>query len=177
MGVAFALFASASWGVGDFLGGLQSRARPAVLVMAVSQPFGLAAIAIATLVRWQAPSGAAVAWACPAAVFGTLGLAAFYRGMATGSISVVAPIAGAAAVIPVAAGLLSGDHPSALQGMGFACAIGGVAGTSWEGGGRRLADGVGYALVALVGFGGYFVLLHRAASEAFLWAALLLRCP
>jgi drug/metabolite transporter (DMT)-like permease len=175
VGVLLALAASASWGVGDFLGGLASRARSAILVMAVSQPVGLAGIAIATLVRWHAPPGAAVAWACPAALLGTLGLAAFYRGMATGSISVVAPIGGAAAVIPVAAGLLSGDHPSALQGIGFACAIGGVAGTSWEGGGRRVAEGVGYALVALVGFGGYFVFLHRAGSEDFLWAAFLFR--
>ena len=175
MGVLLALAASASWGAGDFLGGLASRARSAILVMAVSQPVGLVALAIATLARWQAPPGAAVAWACPAALLGVLGLAAFYRGMATGSISVVAPIAGAAAVIPVVAGLLGGDRPSTLQGIGFACAIGGVAGTSWEGAGRRLAQGVGYTLIALLGLGGYFVFLHRAGSEDFLWAAFLFR--
>src|SRR5437660_461764 len=49
MGVAFALCASATWGVGDFLGGLATRARSAILVMAVSQPAGLVALAIATL--------------------------------------------------------------------------------------------------------------------------------
>src|SRR5436853_170096 len=123
--------------------------------MAVSQPVGLAFLAVATLIRWEGPPSAAVAWACPSAVLGTIGLVGFYRGMATGSISIVAPIGGAAAVIPVTVGLLRGDHPSALQAVGFACAIGGVAGTSWEGGGRRLAQAVGYALVALVGFGGY----------------------
>ena len=176
MGVLLALAASASWGVGDFLGGMASRARSPILVMAVSQPVGLVLLGIATVARWQAPPGAAVAWACPAAVLGTLGLAAFYRGMATGSISVVAPIAGAAAAIPIVVGVLGGDRPSPLQGVGFACAIGGVAGASWEGRGRALAPGVGYALVALLGFGGYFVLLHRAGSEDFLWAAFLFRC-
>jgi drug/metabolite transporter (DMT)-like permease len=174
--VVLALAASASWGVGDFLGGRASRARSALLVMAVSQPVGLALLGAAALARWEAPPGAAVLWACPAAALGTIGLAAFYRGMAKGSISVVAPIAGAAAVIPVVVGVATGDRPTALQAAGFACAIGGVAGASWEGGGRRVATGAGYALVALLGFGGYFVLLHRAGSQDFLWAALLFRC-
>jgi len=175
VGVLFALAASASWGLGDFLGGLTSRTRSAILVIALSQPVGLALLGIATLARWQMPPGAAVAWACPAALFGTIGLAAFYRGMATGSISVVAPIAGAAAVIPVVVGVIGGDRPSAAQAVGFACAIGGVAGACWEGHGVGRAAGAGFALVALLGFGGYFVLLHRAGREDFLWAAFLFR--
>ena len=38
MGAILALCASASWGAGDFLGGLTSRRRGAIGVMAVSQP-------------------------------------------------------------------------------------------------------------------------------------------
>jgi drug/metabolite transporter (DMT)-like permease len=174
--VVFALCASLSWGAGDFLGGLASRKRSAILVMAISQPTGLALLALATLVRWEAPPSAAVLWACPAGVLGTLGLTGLYRGMATGTISVVAPIAGGAAVIPVVVGVAGGDDPSTLQILGFACAIAGVAGTSWEGRGRAMAQGVAYALVALLGFGGYFLLLHRASTDALLWAALLFRC-
>jgi drug/metabolite transporter (DMT)-like permease len=176
MGAILALCASASWGAGDFLGGLTSRRRGAIGVMAVSQPIGLAALAVAVLVRWEAPPGGAVAWAVPAALLGTIGLAAFYRGMMVGAISVVAPIAGAAAVIPVVVGVASGDHPSGLQIAGFVCAIAGVAGTSWEGGGRMVARGAGFGLVALVTFGGYFVLFHRAGSEDFLWSSFLFRC-
>jgi drug/metabolite transporter (DMT)-like permease len=173
--VFLALAASGSWGIGDFLGGLASRKRSAILVMAASQPAGLTLLGIATLARWQAPPGGAVLWACPSAVLGTIGLAAFYRGMATGSISIVAPIAGAAAVIPVLAGVLGSDRPSAAKAAGFACAIGGVAAASWEGRGRAVAEGVGYALVALLAFGGYFVLLHRAGRADFLWAAFVFR--
>ena len=58
-----------------------------------------------------------VLWACLAAVFGTSGLVAFYRGMAAGAISVVAPIAGTAAAVPVAWGLATGDHPSPAEGL------------------------------------------------------------
>ena len=45
MAPAYALLASLCWGVGDFLGGIKSRVMPALVVMGVSQPFGLAALA------------------------------------------------------------------------------------------------------------------------------------
>jgi uncharacterized membrane protein len=171
-----ALAASGSWGFGDFLGGVKSRVLPVLTVLAISQPVGLVVLAIATAARGQGPPGASVAWACPAAVFGTIGLTAFYRGMAAGAISVVAPVAGTAAVIPVIYGLATGDQTSALQQVGFVAAIGGVVLTSWERStGRRLAAGTGFAVVAMLGFGFYFVLLHQASGQDFLWPALLFR--
>jgi len=118
-----------------------------------------------------------VLWACLAAVFGTCGLVAFYRGMAAGAISVVAPIAGTAAAIPVAWGLATGDHPSSLQELGFVLALGGIVATSWERGAEspRLAAGVGWAALTLVAFGGYYVPMHAASQEDFLWASLVFR--
>jgi Fe2+ transport system protein FeoA len=88
-----ALAASLSWGVGDFLGGVKARVLPSLLVMAASQPFGLAALGIAVAVRGTGIPGDEVAWAALSAVLGTIGLFAFYRGMAAGAISVVAPLA------------------------------------------------------------------------------------
>lgn len=175
---AFALTASLAWGVGDFLGGVKSRTMPAVTVMAVSQTFGLAAIAIAVAVRGTGPSGPEVAWALLAAVFGTIGLAAFYRSMAAGAISVVAPIAAIAAGIPVAWGVVSGDTISVLQGLGVAAALGGSVMTSLERRGKqtRVAAGVGWAVLAMLGFGGYFVPMHAAAVHDWLWPAFLFRC-
>ena len=57
----------------------------------------------------------------------TLGLYAYYRGMATGTLSVVAPIAGASAIVPVVFGIATGDRPRAVQLAGIASAIVGVA--------------------------------------------------
>jgi drug/metabolite transporter (DMT)-like permease len=110
-------------------------------------------------------------------VFGTAGLVAFYRGMAAGAISVVAPIAGAAAVVPVVWGLATGDHPSGLQDLGFVLALGGVVATSWERtpGSARVAAGVGWAALTLVAFGGYYVPMHTASQDDFLWASLVFR--
>jgi drug/metabolite transporter (DMT)-like permease len=172
-----ALGASASWGFGDFLGGVKSRTLHPLAILAVSQPVGLAVLGVVVAVRATAPPGAEVAWAAPAAVVGTIGLAAFYRGIAVGAISIVAPIAGAGAAIPVLVGVLRGDRPSLLQGVGFAAAIAGVVLTSWE---RRpdqprFAAGAGFGLISMVAFGCYFVFLHQASGDDFLWPAFLFR--
>jgi hypothetical protein len=97
----------------------------------------------------------------------------FHRGLATSAISVVAPIAGAGSPIPVVVVFAGGDRPSPLQEIGLVCGIGGAAGPSWDGGGRSLGQGVGYAPQALFAFGGYFVVLHRLGSQDYLWAAFL----
>src|SRR5207245_11628802 len=127
--------------------------------------------------RVQGPPGRAVLWACLAAAFGTAGLVAFYRGMAAGAISVVAPIAGTAAVVPVVWGLARGEHPSGLQELGFVLALGGVVATSWERAPERtrVAAGVGWAALPLVAFGGYYVAIPPASPEDFLSASLVLR--
>ena len=177
MAPAYALLASLCWGVGDFMGGLKSRLMPALVAMAVSQPFGLVALAIAVAVRGTGPPGPEVAWAALAAVFGTLGLVAFYRGMAAGAISVVVPLAAVAAGIPVIWGLTQGDQVSFLQEVGFAAALGGGLMASLERGAtrRQFAAGTGWALLALLGFGGYFIPLHASAAHDWLWPSFIFR--
>ena len=179
LAAALALGASVAWGIGDFLGGLKSRTLSPLAVLAVAQPVGLAMLLIASSIRWEPFPGRTVLWAAPAAVLGTLGLIAFYRGMAAGSISLVAPIAATGALIPVAFGLATGERPSELQFFGIALAVGGAVVTSYERGTGsrqpRVAAGVGWALLAAVGFGGYFIPMHAAAQADFLWAALVFR--
>jgi drug/metabolite transporter (DMT)-like permease len=174
---AYALLASLAWGVGDFLGGIKSRVMPALVVMAASQPFGLAVLAIAVAVRGSGPPGPEIAWAALAALFGTVGLVGFYRGMAAGAISVVVPIAAVAAGIPVIWGLAQGDHVSFLQDIGFIAALGGGLMASLERSGERprFASGTGWALLALFGFGGYFIPLHASAAHDWLWPSLVFR--
>ena len=178
MAPAYALLASLAWGVGDFLGGLKSRVMPALVVMAVSQPFGLAVLAVATVVRGTGPPGPEVAWAALAALFGTVGLIAFYRGMAAGAISVVVPLAAVAAGIPVIWGLTQGDNVSFLQELGFIAALGGGLMASIEHGGERpvFARGTGWAVLALLGFGAYYIPLHASATHDWLWPSFIFRC-
>ena len=174
---ALALAAAASWGVGDFFGGLKSRSLNPVAVLIVAQPIGLALLGIWVVVRGQGPPGSSVLWACLAAVLGTTGLIAFYKGMAAGALSIVAPIAGAGAAIPVIWGLAHGDHPSGYQELGFAAALIGVVLASFERRpeAARLAAGVGWAAIAMVAFGAYYIPMHEASHGDFLWAAFVFR--
>jgi drug/metabolite transporter (DMT)-like permease len=174
---ALALAAAASWGVGDFLGGLKSRSLNPIAILIVAQPIGLTLLAIWVAVRGEGPPGSSVLWACLASVLGTTGLVAFYRGMAAGALSIVAPIAGAGAAIPVIWGLARGDHPTGLQELGFVAALVGVVLASFE---RRsqasqLAAGVGWAAIAMVAFGAYYIPMHAASHGDFLWAAFVFR--
>ena len=177
LAAALALAAAASWGFGDFLGGLKSRRLNPIAVLVVAQPIGLVGVGVWVALRGNGPPGAAVLWACLSAVLGTTGLIAFYRGMAAGALTIVAPIAGAGAAIPVVWGLATGDSPSIYQDVGFAAAFVGVLLASVE---RRpetarLAAGVGWAGVAMIAFGGYYVPMHAASHDDFLWPAFLFR--
>src|SRR4051812_19249054 len=101
MTAAAALLASVAWGVADFLGGLKSRVVPLVIVMLLAQVSGLLGMGLVVAVAGNAPPGTSILWAALAGLFATLGIAAFYRGMAVGSISVVAPISAVGAIVPV----------------------------------------------------------------------------
>jgi drug/metabolite transporter (DMT)-like permease len=146
-------------------------------VLLWAQVGGLAAISAAVAIRGEGPAGWRVCLAAPAALAGTLGLYAYYRGMAIGAMSVVAPIAGASAIIPVVVGIATGDTPSVPQLGGIACALVGVALASVEHdqGTRRLATGVGLAALAAIGFGLYFPPMHVAGKADFWWASVLFR--
>ncbi len=120
-----------------------------------------------------------MAWAALAAVFGTLGLFAFYRGMAAGAMSVVAPIAALAAGIPVIWGVaVSGNHISGLQASASprrseaASPPRSRSGPSAE----QVAAGVGWAVLAMLAFGAYYVPMHAASTQDWLWPAFLFRC-
>ena len=179
MAALLALCASLSWGVGDFLGGVKARVLPSLTVLAVSQPFGLAALGIAVVVRGTAVPGGEVAWSALAAVFGTIGLFSFYRGMAVGAITVVTPIAAVAAAIPVIWGVaVSGDHIDGLQAIGFVAALGGSVAASLELRPERtqVAAGVGWAVLAMLCFGAYYIPMHAASTQDWLWPAFLFRC-
>ena len=179
MAALLALGASLTWGVGDFLGGVKARVLPSLLVMAASQPFGLAALGIVVAIRGTPIPGDEVWWSALSAVLGTAGLFAFYRGMAAGAISVVAPIAALSAAVPVIWGVaVSGDNVRGLQAIGFVAAIGGSVAASLElrPGRTQIAAGVGWAVLAMLAFGGYFVPMHAASTQDWLWPAFIFRC-
>jgi drug/metabolite transporter (DMT)-like permease len=172
-----ALAASLAWGVADFFGPLVSRTLGSLRVLFWAQVGGTLAIGLAVAVRGQGPAGWAVLFAIAASFGGMLGLFAYYRGMQEGAMSVVAPIAGISAIVPVIFGIATGDSPSLPQLAGIACALVGVGLASIEHheGSRRVAAGAGLALLAAVGFGFYFPWMHAAGKVDFWWASFVFR--
>jgi len=165
-----ALTSSLLWGAGDFLGGTLSRRLPAVSVVGVSQALALVVFLAVAVVTGQASAGmpaAGWAWSMAAGVAGLIGLIAFYTALAQGTMGVVAPLAALGVVVPLAAGLLAGDRPSAVQLVGVGL---GVAG-GFLASGPELASGargrsVALALVAGVSFGLTLVFLARGSEDS-----------
>ncbi|WP_217915893.1 EamA family transporter [Miltoncostaea marina] len=159
-----------SWGVADFMGGLASRRAAALAAVALQQSVGLAlALAGLAILRPGVPPARDILFGCAAGVCGAVGLAAFYRALAVGTMSLVAPVSALGALVPLVADLARGAAPGALALAGMAVALAGASIASRAPGpaGRR---GVGLALAAALGFGGFFTLLAEAASDSALWA-------
>lgn len=178
--VALALAASLSWGIADFGGGIGTRRVQVVWVMVVSQIAGLALVGILALATQpQLPSGRELAWGVFGGVMGAVGLTAFYRALAVGTMGIVGPISATGAIVPVAYGLARGEHPSPLQGVGIVVAVVGVIAASLEplpqGDGRKLATGVPLALLAALGFGSSLLGLNRVSQAGVVWGTLTLR--
>jgi drug/metabolite transporter (DMT)-like permease len=160
--------------VADFLGGLKSRDVAVLAVLLVQSAVGLALTAVIVGARAEPMPGSEEMLLAGASAFaGIAGLAAFYRAMAVGTMSVVAPISATAAAIPVTVGIATGDRLSAVQVVGLAMAFAGVVVASREPpkeGHPRTTRGAGLALVAAAGFGTFFLLMDSAADADPFWA-------
>jgi drug/metabolite transporter (DMT)-like permease len=181
LALALALSSSVCWGVADFVGGLQARRLPLLRVMLVSQSVGLVGLVALLAVRGTGPPD--LLRLVPAAVSGLAGIAAltaFYRALAIGTMSIVAPISATGVVVPVIAGVAGGERPAALQLAGIVAAIVGVVLASREqeqshDARRASRSSIGLALIAAVGFGSFFVGLRSSARADVAWALLAAR--
>jgi drug/metabolite transporter (DMT)-like permease len=129
----------------------------------------------------ELPSLSAAAWAALAGSAGIVALGCFYRALAIGTMSVVAPISATAAAVPVLVGLIEGERPSTLQVAGMATALAGVILASREpveeGAPPPNRAAIGLALVAAAGFGTFFVGIDKASATAEVpWVILVQRC-
>jgi drug/metabolite transporter (DMT)-like permease len=175
LGIALALSSSLSWGVADFIGGLQARRVPLLRLMVLSQAVGLVAVMLVLAIRGQGPPATGrVLAAAAGGVGGVAGLTAFYRALAIGTMSIVAPIAATGVCVPVIVGIAGGEHPAALKLGGIAIAVIGVVLASREpvegANSPHTRASVLLALVAALGFGAMAVGLRSGARGDVLWA-------
>jgi drug/metabolite transporter (DMT)-like permease len=171
--VVLALFSAATYGIGDFCGGMAARRVPATTVLLWSHALGLLLfLAAAPFVAGSATGGDLLIGAT-GGLCGAAGVGLLYKGLSVGPMSVVAPITALlSATVPVVAGLLEGERPSVGVGIGMVAALAAIVLVSAEGGGSlRPSDlrGVAFALGAGLGFGLFFVALSHVGEDSGIW--------
>lgn len=173
--------AALGWGAADFLGGLKSRTVAMVAVLLVTQTTALLLlIAVVTAFAEPLPDHPYLWYAATAGLAEGLGVAALYRGLAVGTMSLVAPLASVAPAVPLVAGLMLGEIPRAVQAAGLVLAVAGVILTACRErrpgqGPRKVASSTVYGLLSAAGFGVFFVALDAASEASIPWALFVAR--
>ena len=171
LAAACALSAAAAWGSGDFTGGMAARRVGSFHTVLISYTIGLIALVIAAYARLEKLSAPVdLLWGSLAGIFGMAGLGFLLRGFATGRMGIVAPVSAVlATAIPVVFAAITQGLPRALQLAGFGLALASI----WllsrpeKLGGRP--EGLSMALLAGLGFGGFFTALGQVGESAVFW--------
>jgi len=168
LAVLLALASSVTWGIADFGGGLVSRRLSTVAVTVVSQTAGFAALLIVFGARGAHLDGRSFAIGLAAGAGGGAGLAAFYRALAVGTMSIVSPIVACGAVVPFAISIATGERPSTLALAGAGVALAGAVLASAEerrAAARERAHAVALAAVAAGALGLFTYFLGLGSRE------------
>ena len=173
MAALLALCSAATYGIGDFCGGLAARRIPATTVLLWSHLLGLTLLAMSTLFIAGDPTAGDLLLGAVGGLAGAAGVGLLYKGLAVGQMSVVAPITALlSAAVPVVAGYAEGERPGGAAVAGMALALVAIVLVSAQDGGTlRPSDArsVMYALGAGLGFGFFFVLLSHSGEDAGMW--------
>ncbi len=180
MAVVLALFAAGIYGVSDFLGGLASRSAKAITVLVYNYPFG--AVVMAALLPFFPGhvSTSTLIYSCAGGAMGLIGVSLLYSALSIAPMNIISPITAVmTAIVPVVFGVITGERPHPLAWLGMVVGLVAVVLIS-----RTPADHphgplglrpLLMAVVAGVGFGGYFICLARSGSDSGLWPVVIAR--
>lgn len=177
LSIIFGFLSAASWGAGDFSGGLASRKLGAYRAVLYADFFGLLAILVAMGFHPESiPSWSVLLYAMIGGALGSIGLLTLYYSLIQGQMSIAAPVSALfAAVLPVVVGVITEGLPKFPQMIGFTLALSAVWLISQGNQTERfrlehLAD-LRLPILAGVGFGSYFIFMHYATrgTDTILW--------
>jgi drug/metabolite transporter (DMT)-like permease len=177
MALVLGLIVAASFGSGDFLGGLASRRARTLIVLLVAQACALAGAVVVAIAAGGDPSGEDLALGASAGLLTVVALGCLYQGLAIGEAGLVAPVAAVlGAVIPVGYGLATGERPGTAALVGIVLAI--VAGALISLEHDELGDATPsraallLALAAGAGFGASLILYGNTSDRSEFWPVL-----
>jgi drug/metabolite transporter (DMT)-like permease len=177
--VLVGLIVAASFGSGDFLGGLASRKAGTITVLALAQVVAVVLAAIVAFAAGGRITEGSLLLGAGAGALGIVALGCLYQALAIGQIGEVAPVAAVVgAVIPVAWGLAIGEHPGAVALCGGVLAVvaaGLITLERDERKGPKVGRARLLALAAGLGFGTSFILFAEASHHSGFWPVLTAR--
>jgi drug/metabolite transporter (DMT)-like permease len=170
---AYSLTAVGVWGASDFLGGVGARRANAFLFTAIVHLSGLVLVcSLALTTGAPFPGNGSVVWSLIAGAVGGIALALFYGSLASGNMGLVAPVAAVlGAAIPTIATAFEEGFPGYRHVLGFILAGIGVWLISRSEAGLGRPEGLGMAVLAGIGFAGFYLCIHRAGNGSALWIA------
>jgi drug/metabolite transporter (DMT)-like permease len=185
LSIIYGIASAATWGAADFIGGLASKRTSPYRVLFLAEIAGLIPFTLlALLTREPIPSATDLLWGAISSLVGLTGLTILYRALADGKMTITAPVSALfAALIPVIFGSITLGVPSFATLTGFGLAflavwlISQTDKTHWRvplRGLRSLAD-LRLPLFSGLFFGLYFIVIHRATLNAFLWPLVMAR--
>jgi drug/metabolite transporter (DMT)-like permease len=174
-----ALLSAVTYGTADFIGGLTSRRLPPAAVVHRSSIVALVVNIAALFFVGGVFTARDIVIGTFGGAAGGIGVLLLYRGLAVASMSVVAPITAVlSGIVPVGAGLLSGERPSSIVWCGIVVGLVSVACIAREeevGDEARGPTPIGVLVTAAgagLGFGLFFVAFDATSDDAGLWPAL-----
>lgn len=125
MAILYGLASAASWGAGDFSGGLATKRSNVYGVIILSQVVGGTLLAILALTTMEAiPPPENLVLGAMAGICGVFGLVALYSGLSRGRMGVVAPVSAVVtAILPVIVSFFTEGLPSVWKMIGFGIAL------------------------------------------------------
>ena len=166
MGVLLGGVSSLLYGVADFIGGEASRRVPAQAVVLGAGLVSFPLITIAGLLVGGDAVAADFALGVVAGSVGAFGLTLLFMGLSRGHAAAVAPASAVfGAILPVVVAVILGERPSALAWAGMGLAIPAFVLCSWVAEPGDVAfGGLGYGLLAGLGFGTYTIVISRTSE-------------
>ncbi len=172
MSSSLAITAALFYGFADFAGGYATRRLSVWTVIAWAQLLGLGLLAVGVVVvPASLVTRADLLWGAGAGLAGLIGLVLLYLALASGSMTIAAPISGAvAAVIPVLVDVIAGTGLTTRQWLGVGLALGAILLVGLEhSSGRLNRRSLLYAVVAGALFGVFFVAFSQTDPASGLW--------
>ncbi|MFC5909133.1 EamA family transporter [Streptacidiphilus monticola] len=170
LALLLALGSSLAYGCADFFGGLGARKAHVLRTVLIAAPASLAVEVLLWPLLGASFSAGAVVWGAASGVASAAAFALLYRTLAIGPMNVLSPVTAlVSAALPVAVGLLQGEHLGAAGLVGLPLALVAVVLVSaGDGGGAGRPSRI--ALLLAFGAGGAIALqlifLHQAPHES-----------